>query len=77
MQLSDWVGPVLLIGLGDVLLGVAGSVLDPPVAMALLMTALIALATLCVRLAGRWPSKVGQPTSTTRVGFVTRRSGLP
>ena len=58
MQLADWVGSALLIGLGGVLLGVIGSVLDPSPAMALLTTALVALAMLGVRLTGRWPSKV-------------------
>ncbi len=58
MQLADWVGSALLIGLGGVLLGVAGSVLDPSPAMALLTMALVTLALLGVRLTGRWPSKV-------------------
>ncbi|RSM40925.1 MFS transporter [Amycolatopsis balhimycina DSM 5908] len=58
MQLADWVGSALLIGLGGVLLGVVGSVLDPSPAMALLTMALVALAMLGVRLTGRWPSKV-------------------
>jgi MFS family permease len=58
MQLADWVGSALLIGLGGVLLGVVGSVLDPSPAMALLTVALVALALLGVRLTGRWPSKV-------------------
>ena len=58
MQLADWVGSALLIGLGGVLLGVVGSVFDPSPAMALLTVALVALALLGVRLTGRWPSKV-------------------
>ncbi|VVJ19860.1 Uncharacterized MFS-type transporter [Amycolatopsis camponoti] len=58
MQLADWVGSALLIGLGGVLLGLVGSVLDPSPAMALLTVALVALALLGVRLTGRWPSKV-------------------
>ncbi|MCR6489346.1 MFS transporter [Amycolatopsis sp. OK19-0408] len=58
MQLADWVGSALLIGLGGVLLTVVGSVLDPSPAMALLTVALLALALLGVRLTGRWPSKV-------------------
>jgi MFS family permease len=58
MQLADWVGSALLIGLGGVLLSVAGSVLDPSPAMALLTVALVALAMVGVRLTGRWPSKV-------------------
>ncbi|MGW5717130.1 MFS transporter [Amycolatopsis sp. NPDC003865] len=58
VQLADWVGSALLIGLGGVLLSVAGSVLDPSPAMALLTVALVALALLGVRLTGRWPSKV-------------------
>ncbi|WP_326946860.1 MFS transporter [Amycolatopsis sp. NBC_01307] len=58
MQLADWVGSALLIGMGGVLLGAVGSVLDPSPAMALLTVALIALALLGVRLTGRWPSKV-------------------
>lgn len=58
MQLADWVGSALLIGLGGVLLSVVGSVLDPSPAMALLTVALVALALLGVRLTGRWPSKV-------------------
>ncbi|MFJ7218409.1 MFS transporter [Amycolatopsis sp. NPDC098790] len=58
VQLADWVGSALLIGLGGVLLSVVGSVLDPSPAMALLTTALVALALLGARLTGRWPSKV-------------------
>ncbi|WP_328614224.1 MFS transporter [Amycolatopsis sp. NBC_00355] len=58
MQLADWVGSALLIGLGGVLLGVVGSVLDPSPAMALLTVASVGLALLGVRLTGRWPSKV-------------------
>jgi len=58
MQLADWVGSALLIGLGGVLLGMVGSVLDPSPAMALLTVALVALAMVGVRLTGRWPSKV-------------------
>jgi hypothetical protein len=58
MQLADWVGSALLIGLGGVLLGAVGSVLDPSPAMALLTVALVALALVGVRLTGRWPSKV-------------------
>ncbi|HET6708130.1 MFS transporter [Amycolatopsis sp.] len=58
LQLADWVGSALLIGLGGVLLGVVGSVLDPSPAMALLTVALVALAMVGVRLTGRWPSKV-------------------
>ncbi|GLY43620.1 MFS transporter [Amycolatopsis sp. NBRC 101858] len=58
MQLADWVGSALLIGLGGVLLGAVGSVFDPSSAMALLTVALVALALLGVRLTGRWPSKV-------------------
>jgi len=58
VQLADWVGSALLIGLGGVLLAVAGSVLEPSPAMALLTVALVALALLGVRLTGRWPSKV-------------------
>ncbi len=58
MQLADWVGSALLIGLGGVLLGVVGSVLDPSPAMALLTMALVALAMVGVRLTGRWPSNV-------------------
>ncbi len=53
MQLADWVGSALLIGLGGVLLGAVGSVLDPSPAMALLTVALIALALVGVRLTGR------------------------
>ncbi|SFW91746.1 MFS transporter [Amycolatopsis australiensis] len=58
MQLADWVGSALLIGLGGVLLSVIGSVTAPSSAMALLTVALVALALLGVRLTGRWPSKV-------------------
>ncbi|MEV7096974.1 MFS transporter [Amycolatopsis sp. NPDC051045] len=58
MQLADWVGSALLIGLGGVLLGAVGSVLDPSPAMALLTVALVALAMVGARLTGRWPSKV-------------------
>lgn len=58
MQLADWVGSALLIGLGGVLLSVVGSVLAPSPAMALLTVALVALALLGARLTGRWPSKV-------------------
>jgi MFS family permease len=58
MQLADWVGSALLIGLGGVLLSVVGSVFDPSPAMALLTVALVGLALLGVRLTGRWPSKV-------------------
>ncbi|MFB9686644.1 MFS transporter [Amycolatopsis plumensis] len=58
MQLADWVGSALLIGLGGVLLGAVGSVLDPSPAMALLTVALVVLAMVGVRLTGRWPSKV-------------------
>jgi MFS family permease len=58
MQLADWVGSALLIGLGGVLLGVVGSVFAPSPAMALLTMALVTLALLGARLTGRWPSKV-------------------
>ncbi len=58
MQLADWVGSALLIGLGGVLLGAVGSVFDPSPAMTLLTVALVALAVVGVRLSGRWPSKV-------------------
>jgi MFS family permease len=58
MQLADWVGSALLIGLGGVLLGAVGSVLDPSPAMALLTVALVTLALVGVRLTGRWPAKV-------------------
>jgi MFS family permease len=58
MQLADWVGSALLIGLGGVLLGLVGSVLAPSPAMALLTVALVGLALLGARLTGRWPSKV-------------------
>ncbi|MGK3204719.1 MFS transporter [Amycolatopsis sp. MEPSY49] len=58
VQLADWVGSALLIGLGGVLLSLVGSVLAPSPAIALLTVALVALALLGVRLTGRWPSKV-------------------
>ncbi|MFG1641085.1 MFS transporter [Amycolatopsis sp. NPDC049252] len=58
MQLADWVGCALLIGLGGVLLGLVGSVVNPSPAMALLTVALVGLALVGVRLTGRWPSKV-------------------
>ncbi|MEU4519558.1 MFS transporter [Amycolatopsis sp. NPDC024027] len=58
MQLADWVGSALLIGLGGVLLGAVGSVFNPSPAMTLLTVALVALAVVGIRLSGRWPSKV-------------------
>ncbi len=58
MQLADWVGSALLIGLGGVLLSVFGSALQPSLAVGLLAVALAGLAMLGFRLTGRWPSKV-------------------
>lgn len=58
MQLGDWVGSALLIGLGGVLLSVFGSALHPSLPMGALAVALGGLALLGVRLTGRWPSKV-------------------
>ncbi|MFD9888794.1 MFS transporter [Amycolatopsis sp. NPDC059027] len=58
MQLADWVGSALLIGLGGVLLGLIASAQRPSPAMAVLSAVLIALAALGARLTGRWPTKV-------------------
>lgn len=58
MQLGDWVGSALLIGLGGVLLSLFGSALHPSLPIGVLAVALGGLALLGVRLTGRWPSKV-------------------
>ncbi|WIX79018.1 MFS transporter [Amycolatopsis carbonis] len=58
MQLADWVGSALLIGLGGVLLAVVASAIHPSPAMAILAVALVLLASLGVRVTGRWPQKV-------------------
>lgn len=58
MQLADWVGSALLIGLGGVLLAAVASAVHPAPAMAILCAALVLLAVLGVRLTSRWPRKV-------------------
>ncbi|MEV8613676.1 MFS transporter [Amycolatopsis sp. NPDC051373] len=58
MQLADWVGSALLIGLGGVLLAVVASAVHPSPAMAILVAALVLLALLGVRVTSRWPQKV-------------------
>ncbi|MEW2501333.1 MFS transporter [Amycolatopsis sp. NPDC047767] len=58
MQLADWVGSALLIGLGGVLLAVVASAVHPSPAMAILAVALVLLALLGVRVTSRWPRKV-------------------
>ncbi|HEY2064240.1 MAG TPA: MFS transporter [Amycolatopsis sp.] len=58
MQLADWVGSALLIGLGGVLLAMVASAVHPSAAMAILGAALVLLTSLGVRLTSRWPRKV-------------------
>lgn len=58
MQLADWVGSALLIGLGGVLLAAVASAAQPSAAMGLLSIALVLLALLGVQLTSRWPKQV-------------------
>ncbi|WP_326569118.1 MFS transporter [Amycolatopsis rhabdoformis] len=58
MQLADWVGSALLIGLGGVLLAVVASAAHPSPAMAILVAALVLIALWGVRVTSRWPRKV-------------------
>ncbi|MDT8915691.1 MFS transporter [Amycolatopsis sp. PS_44_ISF1] len=58
LQLADWVGSALLIGLGGVLLAVVASAVHPSTAMTIFGAALVLLAALGVRLTSRWPQKV-------------------
>ena len=58
MQLADWVGSALLIGLGGVLLAVVTSAAQPSLAMGPLAVVLVLLAVLGVRLTSRWPKQV-------------------
>ncbi|MEC3973820.1 MFS transporter [Amycolatopsis sp. H20-H5] len=58
MQLGDWVGSAITIGLGGVLLTALASAKEPSPAVAVLIVLMIALALLGVRLTSRWPAKV-------------------
>ncbi|EMD24856.1 MFS transporter [Amycolatopsis azurea DSM 43854] len=56
LQLGDWVGSALTIGLGGVLLASLASAKEPTVAILVLSVLLTGIALLGVRLTGRWPS---------------------
>ncbi|MFD5095922.1 MFS transporter [Amycolatopsis thailandensis] len=56
LQLGDWVGSALTIGLGGVLLASIASAKEPTVAILVLSVLLTGIALLGVRLTGRWPS---------------------
>ncbi|MBB4685539.1 MFS transporter [Amycolatopsis jiangsuensis] len=58
MQLADWVGSALLIGLGGVLLAAVASAAQPAAAMGTLSAVLALLALVGVRLTSRWPGHV-------------------
>ncbi|GAA3575858.1 MFS transporter [Amycolatopsis ultiminotia] len=58
MQLADWVGSALLIGLGGVLLAVVASATQPAPAMGLFSFVLALLALTGVRITSRWPKRV-------------------
>ncbi|HWD05661.1 MAG TPA: MFS transporter [Amycolatopsis sp.] len=58
MQLADWVGSALLIGLGGALLAAVASAQHPAPAMAILAAALVSLAVAGAALTSRWPPKV-------------------
>ncbi len=62
MQLGDWVGSALTIGLGGVLLASLASAREPSVAILVLSVLLTGLALLGVRLTGRWPAGVSAAT---------------
>ncbi|MEV6908205.1 MFS transporter [Amycolatopsis sp. NPDC051071] len=62
MQLDDWVGSALTIGLGGVLLASLASAKEPSVAILVLSVLLTGLALLGVRLTGRWPSDMSAAT---------------
>lgn len=57
MQLGDWVGSALMIGLGGVLLAAIASTQHPGPAVAVLGVILIAIALVGVSISGRWPEK--------------------
>lgn len=56
MQLGDWVGSALTVGLGGVLLGLLASARAPSNAVVVLATVLAALALLGVFITRRWPT---------------------
>jgi MFS family permease len=56
MQLGDWVGSALTVGLGGVLLGLLASARTPSNAVVVLATVLAALAMLGVFVTRRWPT---------------------
>jgi MFS family permease len=58
MQLGDWVGSALTVGLGGVLLAVLASAEHPSPAIAVLAVVMVAIALLGVFLTGRWPSAI-------------------
>ncbi|MCU1686214.1 MAG: transporter multidrug efflux transporter [Amycolatopsis sp.] len=57
MQLGDWVGSALTVGLGGVLLAALASASHPSPAVAALTVAMLGIAALGVFLTGRWPAK--------------------
>ncbi|MGY6650605.1 MFS transporter [Amycolatopsis sp. TRM77291] len=62
LQLGDWVGSALTIGLGGVLLASLASAKEPSVAILVLSVVLTGIALLGVRLTGRWPSGMSAAT---------------
>ncbi|MFC9255436.1 MFS transporter [Amycolatopsis thailandensis] len=62
LQLGDWVGSALTIGLGGVLLASIASAKEPTVAILVLSVLLTGIALLGVRLTGRWPSSMSGTT---------------
>lgn len=56
MQLGDWVGNALTVGLGGVLLGLLASARQPSNAVVVLATVLVGLALLGVVITRRWPT---------------------
>ncbi|MFK0249702.1 MFS transporter [Amycolatopsis azurea] len=62
LQLGDWVGSALTIGLGGVLLASLASAKEPTVAILVLSVLLTGIALLGVRLTGRWPSAMSGAT---------------
>jgi MFS family permease len=58
MQLGDWVGSALTVGLGGVLLAALASAEHPSPAIAVLAVVMAAIALLGVFLTGRWPSAI-------------------
>ncbi|GAA4668363.1 MULTISPECIES: MFS transporter [Amycolatopsis] len=57
LQLADWVGSALTVGLGGVLLGLLASARQPSGAVVVLATVLAALALLGVVITRRWPTQ--------------------